>query len=126
MTVAERVQLTLDFEPSLPERWGSLREYVQYRAGLQRKPLKSIAADMDISPSVLSRKLGPGEHDTNRFNCDDLERYMATTGDIAPIEYLASKYMQAAGARKAQALSRFEEMLPELERTLRLLKEGAD
>lgn len=125
MSARDRFQLTLDFEPSLPERFPSLRDYVRHRVDIAARPIKSIAGDMDLSPSMLSRKLSPSDGDTQRLNCEDLERYMAATGDVSPIEYLAAKFMQSSDNRKAHALSRVEEMLPELERTLRLLKEGA-
>ena len=125
VSARERAQLTLDFEPSIPERWPSLREYVRHRIEANPKPAKTIAAEMDISPSLLSRKLSPGDGDTQRLNTEDLERYMAVTGDTAPIEYLAAKFMQGNDARKAHALARVEEMIPELERTLRVLKGAA-
>lgn len=124
-SVSDRQQLTLDFEPSLPERFGTLREYVRHRVDVAAKPIKTIAADMDLSPSMLSRKLSPSEGDTQRLNCDDLERYLAATGDTAPVEYLAAKYLQRPDERKAHAIARVEALAGELERTLRLLKGAA-
>lgn len=124
MSARDRSQLTLDFEPTLPERFPTLREYVRHRVDVASRPIKSIAGDMDCSPSLLSRKLSPSDGDTQKFNTDDLERYITATGDTSPIEYLAAKFMQGADARRAHALTRVEEMLPELERTLKLLREG--
>ncbi|MFA5941378.1 MAG: phage regulatory CII family protein [Sinimarinibacterium sp.] len=121
----DRAQLTLNFEPSLPERWPTLREFVWHCVDNHLKPAKTIAADMDLSPSTLSRKLAPSEADTQRFNCDDLERYMQATGDTAPIEYLAAKFMQGTDARKALAIARVETLAAELDRTLKLLKGDA-
>lgn len=121
----ERHQLTLNFEPALPDRFGSLREFCRHRVDVSGKPIKTIAADMDLSPSMLSRKLSPSEGDTQRLNTDDLERYIAATGDTSPIEYLAAKYMQAPEARKAHAIARVEQLTSELEITLRALKGAA-
>lgn len=119
-------QLTLNFEPSLPERFRSLREYVAHRVTVQVKPAKSIAADMDMSPSTLSRKLNPGDGDTQRFNCDDLEQYLNASGDCAAvIEYLAAKYMQGDEARKVRAIARVESLAKDLERALATLRETA-
>ena len=116
-------QLTIDFEPSLAERFPTLRQYIAHRASLQAKPQKVIAADMDMSPSVLSRKLNPAEGDTQRFNLDDLEGYLSSTGDVsAVIEYLASKYMDSADARKARVLSKVESLLPELLAALQTMR----
>lgn len=119
-------QLTINFEPSLPERYRPLREFLAYRVMVQAKPLKSIAADMDMSPSLLSRKLNPGDADTQRFNLDDLEQYLDTAGDAAAVvEYLAAKYLQGDEARKAQALARVELLAKDLERALSALKGDA-
>ncbi len=118
-------QLTLDFEPSLPERFNSLREYVGHRVQLQRKPAKTIAGDMDLSPSTLSRKLAPAEGDTQRFNCDDLEAYIRSTGDTAPIEYLIAKYLQTDDQRRARLMNRVESMIAELSDVLPALRAAA-
>lgn len=124
-TASSRAQLTLDFEPAMPERWATLRDFIRYRVEASARPAKSIAADLDIAPSTLSRKLAPHDGDTQRFNCDDLERYMALTGDTAPIEYLAAKFLQDTSVRKALALARVESLATELNRTIELLKGDA-
>lgn len=123
MSSVSTSQLTLNFEPSLPERWPTLRAYVAHRAQLQQKSLKVIAADMDISPSTLTRKLNPAEGDTQRMNLDDLEGYIQSTGDVdSVIEYLAAKYKDTDDARKARTLAKVESMLPELASLLLTLK----
>ena len=58
-------QMTFNWEPNLPERFPSLRAYVAHRSSTVRKPPKVQAADMDIAPSTLSRKLNPAEGDTH-------------------------------------------------------------
>ena len=131
MTSVDRAQLTLNFEPSLPERFTSLRAYVNHRTHVLPKSAKVIAAGMDMSPSLLSRKLvagtDPDDKDTQRFNCDDLERRLEETGDAAAvIEYIAAKFMQGGDeGRRARALSSAERLLAELSRVLPALKEGA-
>jgi hypothetical protein len=119
-------QLTLNFEPSLPERFGTLREYVAHRAMVVSKSIKTQAADMDLSPSTLSRKLNPAEGDTQRMNLDDFEGWLASTKDAAAvIAYLAAKYMDSDDARRTRVLSRVESMLPELMAMVSSLKETA-
>lgn len=119
-------QLTLNFEPSLPERFATLREYVAHRAMVVPKSVKVQAADMDLSPSTLSRKLNPAEGDTQRMNLDDFENWLASTKDCpAIIAYLAAKYMDSDEARRSRLLSRVESMLPELMAMVSSLKESA-
>jgi hypothetical protein len=122
MTSISAAQLTLNFEPSISERFNSLREYVAHRIQVQQKPAKSIAMDMDMSPSTLSRKLSPGEGDTQRFNLDDLEAYIRVTGDTSAIEFLASKYLRSDEHRRASAIARVEQLSTEMARALASLK----
>lgn len=130
MTSANPSQLTLSFEPSLPERFSSLRAFLAYRVSVQHKSAKVIAAEMDISPSLLTRKLNAGmrvdDADTQRFNCDDLEDYLAVSGDAhAVVEYLAAKYLHNDEHRKARAISRVEALTVELQRALATMKGAA-
>jgi hypothetical protein len=118
-------QLTLNFEPSLPEKYRTLRDFIAYRVQVQAKPAKTIAGDMDMSPSTLSRKLTPGDGDTQRFNVDDLEHYISVTGDTAAIEYLASKYLCSDESRKARAIARVEHLATEMANALASLKAPA-
>jgi len=66
--------------------------------------MKSIAADLDLSPSHLTRKLAQSPDDSCRFTLDDLERFIATTGDTRPILYLVEKYMSDAKERELDML----------------------
>jgi hypothetical protein len=119
-------QLTLDFQPSLPERFKTLREYIAHRAMVVDKPLKVQAADMDLSPSTLSRKLNPSDSDTQRFNVDDLEDWLDSTKDApAVLAYLVAKYMDSDEARRSRVLNRVESIIPELIAMVASLKEQA-
>lgn len=119
-------QLTLNFEPALPDRFPTLRQYIAHRSNVVAKSQKSQAADMDMAPSMLSRKLNPGEGDTQRFNIDDLEAWIRSTGDAAAvIEYLAAKYMDNDTQRRARVLAKVEGLLPDLLAALSSLKAEA-
>ncbi len=124
MPSAADQQLTLNFEPSLPEKYRTLRDFMAYRVQVQSKPAKTIAGDMDMSPSMLSRKLTPGDGDTQRFNVDDLENYISVTKDTSAIEYLASKYLQSDSSRQARAIARVEALATEMGNALAALKSG--
>lgn len=117
-------QLTLNFDPALHERFTTLRAFVAYRAQAGvAKPMKAQAADMDMAPSTLSRKLNPAEGDTQRMNLDDLEAWLTSTGDAAAVvEYLASKYLDNDATRQQRIAAKLEAMLPDLLQTLAQLK----
>lgn len=119
-------QLTLNLEPATAERFPTLRAFIAYRAAVTAKHLKVQAADLDMAPSTLSRKLNPTEGDTQRFNVDDLEAWIASTGEAsAVIEYLASKFMDSDAARRARALSQAEHTLAQLAALIPQLKATA-
>ncbi len=107
-------QLTLNFEPGLAERWRSLKACCRERIFAHPKPLKTVAADMDLSESELSRKLAENPNDTRNFNCDDLEAYIAATGDVTPIHYLAEKYAVDVKTKQAYAAAELARQLPQI------------
>jgi hypothetical protein len=105
------MQMTLNFDIGLTEAYTTCREYVAARVHQVGRPQKAIAADMDYSPSTLSRKLAQGESDSNKFTLDDLETYMQVTNDTQPVFYLVEKY-----------LSTNEDRIADLEKELAALK----
>lgn len=90
------VQLTLDLEPGLSDCYDGCREFVAARVHQIGRQQKVIAADMDMAPSQLARKLAQAPGDSARFTLDDLELYMEQTGDTDPILYLADRYLRRA------------------------------
>lgn len=120
-------QLTLNFDPALHERFTTLRAFVAYRAQAGvAKPMKAQAADMDMAPSTLSRKLNPAEGDTQRMNLDDLEAWLASTGDAAAVvEYLASKYLDNDQQREQRRQARIDGLLEMLSQELAARKVAA-
>lgn len=82
-------QLTLNLTERISRRYSGLLECVAacvYRYGLQR-----AALDLDAAKSNLSTALsGQGR----KFGVDDLDSFIAASGDCEPILYLADKYMR--------------------------------
>ena len=107
-------QLTLSFEPGLSERHGNLKSVVREGVYGSKRPIKAIAADMDLSESDLTRKLGDNPQDPRKFSVCDLERYIQATGDHSPIFYLIEKYQVSTEVKQAQALSELAKMMPQL------------
>ena len=89
------MQLVLNFEAGITAAYATCLEYVASRIHQLGKPQKAIAADMDYSPSDLSRKLSNNPSDPRSFTLNDLEKYVQVTGDTKPILYLVEKYLSA-------------------------------
>lgn len=113
------MQLSLDFEPGLTERHATLLSCVRECAYKAPKPLKAIAADMDLSESDLSRKLSGNPDDPRRLNVDDLVKFVTVTGDVTPINWLIERFHLDDDQKQKRAASEFMRQLPN---TIALLK----
>lgn len=109
------MQLNLTFEAGLAQAYSSCREFVAARIHQLGKPQKSVAADMDYSPSDLSRKLAQNPDDSRRFTLDDLEKYIDVTGDKKPVLYLVEKYL--AETDEASLLKQIAELEEKLKKS---------
>lgn len=107
-------QLTLNFKPGLAERFKSLRACLRHCVYGTVKPLKALAADMDLSESELSRKLSENPDDPRRFSVDDLEAYITASGDLTPLLYLNEKFAVSTEAKQAYAAAEFAKALPQI------------
>src|SRR4051812_34284450 len=105
-------QMMLDFEPGLTERYPHLLDCVRSGAYQHRKPLKTIAADMNLSLSDLSRKLADHPDDPRHLSVNDLEHYLAATGDVTPIYWLIERFLQDEKLKHDRALQELAKQLP--------------
>ena len=112
-------QLTLDFTPGLTERFPSALECLKASAYSNNKPLKTIAADMDISQSDLSRKLANNHDDPRSFTLHDLEAFIEATGDTTVIRYLAQKFCVDNDTKQREALAALAGLAPQLQALLK-------
>lgn len=109
-------QLTLNFEPGLVDRYGSLRECIA--TGVYQKGLKRVAIDLDQAPSNLSVQLS--EDSSRHFSVDSLERYIEKTGDKTPVLYLVERFLapelENKGIKQVEALkAKMAELMREME-----------
>lgn len=107
-----KVQMVLDFESGAPLSYTTLKEFVSARIHQLGKPQKAVAADMDLSPSQLSRKVSNNPDDTMNLTVDDLERYLETQRDFKPLYYLVEKYLGESS--EAALLRQIEQLQAQL------------
>jgi hypothetical protein len=108
--MSQALQLTLDLEPTLLERFRNVREVVA--AGIYQRGLKRIAMDMEVAPGNLSCMLN--DESQRKLGTDDLERYMQISGDLEPIRYLIARYMGDQATAEASTMKRIEGLLAEV------------
>lgn len=108
------MQLKLDFEPGVTERHKTLLGCVRECAYKASKPMKAIAADMDLSESDLSRKLSGNLDDSRRLTVDELVRLVEVTGDVTPINWLIERFHLDDEQKAKRAGAEFLKALPQM------------
>ena len=109
-----QIQMTLDLDTHLTERFRSAKEAMA--AGVYRRGLKRCAADLDMAPGNLSVMLSADGQ--RHLDVDLLELYVETTGDRTPIYYLVAKHCGDSSAARDEAVERVQAMLAELPQLL--------
>jgi len=114
-------QFTLDFEPGLQERfktWDSVLAAAVYGS---RKGLNTVAADLDMSPSELTRRLNPDSDDARPLRTKDAIGIIQSTGDLRPIYWLIEGFLKDPELARQEALAQ----LPGLMELVRITLERA-
>jgi hypothetical protein len=124
VTAVSKQQFKLDFEPGITEQFRTLKQCVAAVVYGYRGGLNSVAAACDVSPSTLSRMLNENEDDPRHLPLDFLPSIIDATGDIRPLQWLAAKFLPDDAMRREAALSRIEQLLPQLMSDVATLKKG--
>lgn len=107
-------QMNLTFEPGLTARFRSLREVTAHSVYSSRRGLSAVAADLDMSPSELTKRLNADSAEPRPMRVDDLEAIIQSTGDATPIYWLVEKYLRDPDAVRNQATAQIAVLLPAL------------
>jgi hypothetical protein len=113
-----KLQLELNFES---KKFDSLEEATIHAFHSTEKPLKHIAAELNLSPCGLSKRLNltPSDDDP-RLSLKNFERYIEFTGDFRPIYYLIEKFLQKDQDRLLQEFQEFKRNIPQLKKLIAL------
>ncbi|MCP1675476.1 hypothetical protein J2T57_002626 [Natronocella acetinitrilica] len=115
-------QMELSFEGGLLDQFPQYRDVVRaavYGCGRQ---FKAIAADLDMSPSLLSRMLADNPDDNRNFPLDRLPELIGATQDRRPVYWLVERFLEDPKRRKRQAADTLCELLPRIEQALKELE----
>lgn len=111
-------QMTIDFEPGLIEQFPDFRDCIRASVYGCGRAFKVIAADLDYSPSKLSRMLADNPDDRIHFPADRLPDLVEATGDPTPVYWLIERFIEPAGAKRDRAASLLTTLLPQIEKAL--------
>lgn len=103
-------QLTLQLEPGLSTRYPSLKACTASR--VYHHGVVAVASKLDLAHSHLSEALSGSER--RKFDIDDLERFVAATGDVTPILYLIDRFLRDPSARQQEAMAKLAELAESL------------
>src|SRR5690242_9919279 len=108
------MQTSFDFTPGLTAQFPLLRDLLCAVVYGSRGGLKAVAADLDLSPSELSRMLNRDQDDPRKLDVDDFVRIVASTGDGRPIQWLIEKFLRDPATMRAEATAELARLLPML------------
>lgn len=107
-------QLAISFDAGLLERYPDFADCLKASVYAGRKQLKSVAADMDMSSSELSRKLADNPTDPVHFPAKRLPDLLAATGDLSPIYWLIERFLESDELKKSRAKAELAAMMPKI------------
>lgn len=108
------LQATLNFEPGLTAQFPRLRDLMVAVVYGSRRSLQGVAADLDVSPSELSRMLNREQDDPRKLDVDDFVGIITSTGDHRPVYWLIERFLQDPAQRRAEAVAELARLLPAL------------
>lgn len=108
-------QFTLDFEPGLTERFRTFDEVLAAAVYGSRKGLNAVAADLDMSPSELTRRLNPDADDPRPLRTKDGIKIIEATQDMRPVYWLIEKFLKDPEAAKQEALAQIPSLIAQLQ-----------
>ena len=112
-------QLTLDFTPGLTAQYRSLREVTAATVYASRKGVAGVAADIDMAPTDLTKRLNLDGSEPRPLRVDDFEGILASTNDYRPIYWLIERFLRDPDVVKQQAVSQLATLLPQLTELVR-------
>ncbi len=118
-------QVEINFEAGLTEQFPEFRDVVKASVYGCGRALKSVAADIDMTSSELSRKLADNPNDQVHFPLHQLPALIRATGDKRPIYWLIEAFLEDDDAKQKRAVAQLNDMLPQLQALLKSVTKTA-
>lgn len=96
----------MSFTPGLTQQFPRLEDVVVAVVYGSRKGLNGVAADMDLSPTDLTRRLNAhrSEGHERPLRVDDLVHIIESTGDQRPIDWLVERFRESEDTKRQRAV----------------------
>jgi len=106
-------QFDLNFDAGLTDQFPNFDDVLHAIVYSGCRPAKAIAADLDLSQSMLTRMINQQDHTVN-FPARRLGELIAATDDRRPVYWLVEKFCQDSDAQARQNIAELAAMLPKL------------
>lgn len=119
------LQIDLDFEGGLNQRFRTLTEVCAAAVYSSRGGLSSIAAELDMSPSELSKRLNTDKaaSDPRPLHADHVAAIVKATNDTRPVLFLVEMFLADRDTKQRAALNTLTKLLPEIHSLVKTLKD---
>jgi hypothetical protein len=114
-----RPQVEMDFEPGLTQQFPEFLDLLAAVVYGSRPGLSGVAAELDKSPSLLSRMLSRDKDDPRHLPMAELPKIIHATGDRRPIYWLIEKFLEDPEIKRRRALDHLAELMPQLQGLLK-------
>lgn len=118
-----KFQLGLDLDTTLLDQFPEFRDVVRASVYDCGRSFKSVAADLDMSVSELSRKLADNPSDPVNFPLHRLPELVAATDDKRPLHWLNAKFLESEEAKRSRAIHDLHNLLPQIHSALKRVKD---
>lgn len=108
------MQHSFDFTPGLTTQFPRLRDLLCAVVYGSRGGLKGTAADLDVSPSELSRMLNREQSDPRNLDVELFIAIVASTGDNRPVMWMVDRFLHNPEQQRAAAAAQIATFLPSL------------
>lgn len=112
-------QVEINFEAGLTEQFPEFRDVVRASVYSCGRAFKSVAADLDMTSSELSRKLSDNPNDPVHFPLRMLPDLLRATGDKRPIYWLVEAFLEDDDSKQRRITTELADMLPKLQSLLK-------
>ena len=112
-------QVEIDLEPGLLDQFPNFRDVVKASVYSCGRAFKSIAADLDMSVSELSRKLTDNPNDPIHFPLHRLPDLIRATSDLRPLYWLIETFLEDQDSKRKRAINDLAKLMPQLQQVLK-------
>lgn len=119
-----RPQVEMNFQPGLTQQFPEFLDLIATVVYGSRPGLSGVAAQLDKSPSLLSRMLSRHAEDPRHLPAADLPKIVAATGDRRPVYWLIEKFLEDSEIKRRRALDYLAELMPQLQGLLKEARHG--